>query len=56
MADSVKRPFTERCPQLTDVLAVSVNLKRSKISFLIVQIMSNSDPPSLKNARMNGVN
>ena len=53
MADSVKRPLIERCLQLTDVLAASVSLKRSNISFLIVQIMSNSDPPSLTNAGMN---
>ena len=55
MANSVKRSLTERCLQMTDVLAASVSLKRSNISFLIVQVMSNSDPPSLKNAGMNGV-
>ena len=56
MADSVKRPLTERCPQLTDFLAACVGLKRSNISFLIVQIMSNSDPPSLTNAGMKLIN
>ena len=55
MADNVKRPLTERFPQLTGVIAASVSLKRSNISFLIVQIMSISDPPSLTNAGMNGV-
>ena len=55
MADAVMRPLTEWCSRLTDVLAASVSLKWSNISSLIVQIMSNSDPPSLTNAGMNGV-
>ena len=55
MADSVKRPLIERYPQLTNVFAATVSLKRSNISFLIVQIMFNSDPPSLTKAAMNGM-
>ena len=47
MEDFVKRPFTERCLQLKDVLAASVSLKRLNISSLTAQITSSSNALSL---------